>query len=164
MWDVWYFRLSHTISYITQINILDFPLITDLWLANKLLFFQWNKAHIYWKKTDQTEVQTSPMLTYRRSVWVKVGVDRGAVGGGGRTVCRVCSVAAVACSCDTVQMCGKTQAPVDLASSWKASASSEVGPAFEVSECRPGYRGSESPRSVGKPALNLCCSEASETD
>ncbi|KAG8008628.1 hypothetical protein GBF38_010052 [Nibea albiflora] len=66
--------------------------------------------------------------------------------------------------CDTVQMCGKTQAPADLASSRKASASSEVRPAFEVLECRPGYHRSESPYSVGKPALNLRCSRASETD
>ena len=60
------------------------------------------------------------------------GSGWGQGGGGGCTVSRVCSVAAVACSCDTVQMCGKTQAPAVLTGSWKANASSEVRPAFEV--------------------------------
>lgn len=83
------------------------------------------------------------------------------------------SVQGVQCSHCGLQLwyradvCGKTQAPADLASSWKANASSEVGPAFEVLECRPGYHRSESPCSVGKPALNLSplrCSRAPETD
>lgn len=93
-----------------------------------------------------------------------MGVVRGAVGGGGCTVCRVCSVAAVACSCDTMQMCGEVHRhQLTLPAVEKASASSEVDPAFEVLECRRGYHRSELPCSVGESALNLRCSGASDT-
>lgn len=56
---------------------------------------------------------------------IKVGVSVRGTGGQGLD-----SVAAVACTSDFMQMCGKTQALADLVSSQKASASSEVGPTF----------------------------------
>lgn len=144
----------------------------SLWLpSNSFLVKQTihllKKESLTIKQITACKTNWSPNFSHmasRQSLWVKVGVDCGGMKGGG---CTVCSVAIVACSCDTVQMCVKTQAPADLASSWKASASSEVCPAFEVLECRPGYHRSESPCRVGKPALNLaplCCSGASETD
>lgn len=183
MWEVLTIqKVSATVNCKIQIKVLDLSLsnifdspvtVTVLGKTNHTLAEKAGLTIKHWwcsLITRTCKTNWGPNLFHmdcRPSLWVIVGVDGRGMGGGGCTVCRVCSVAAVACSCDIVQMCGKTQAPADLASSWKANASSEVGPAFEVLECWSGYHRSESPCSVGKPALNLprlCCSAASETD
>lgn len=61
----------------------------------------------------------SSHMASTQALWVMVDVGCGVVRGRACTVCRVCNVVAVACSCDTIQMCRRTQTPVDLACSWK---------------------------------------------